>query len=152
MNRCEKVLQDKVLKIKAFQDKTVTVTEDMVEKFAHLCGDFNPVHFSDQEAQKAKFKQRIAHGMLSASFISAVLGNSEVGRGGIYLKQNLEFLRPVYIGDEVTVKAEIVDLNYQQNTAVIKTNVLNSIGKVVVRGEATVWAPNFISQGPFQLV
>ena len=80
---------------------TVTVSDEMVRRFSELTGDRNPVHLDDAFAQRTRFGQRIAHGMIAASQISAVIGNTLPGPGAIYLSQTLQFLAPVFIGDTV---------------------------------------------------
>lgn len=129
-----------------FPQKKVIMTEELIQKFGEVSGDLNPVHFNDQAAQAANFKNRIAHGVLLASFISGVLGNSEAGRGGIYLSQTLNFLRPVYVGDEITVTATVVDLQEDKNIVTIETVIKNQIGKVVVKGEAKVLHSKLVEQ------
>ena len=88
-----------------------TVTESDIYLFAGVTGDVNPAHINEAYASKTFFKGRIAHGMLSASFISAVLGMQLPGPGTIYLEQHLRFLAPVRPGDTVTAKVEVTELN-----------------------------------------
>src|ERR1700709_195366 len=98
---------------KFFEDLTVgdteemsfPVTEQVIEKFADVSGDDNPVHLDEAFAAQTQFGTRIAHGMLPAGFISAMVGTKLPGYGSIYLSQSLSFRRPVKIGDVVTVKA-----------------------------------------------
>ena len=86
-----------------------TVSEAYVYLFAGVTGDLNPAHINEAYAQKTFFKTRIAHGMLSAGFISAVLGNQLPGPGTIYIRQELNFLAPVRIGDTVTARVEVIE-------------------------------------------
>src|SRR5476649_1967514 len=86
---------------------TRVVTAQDVEAFARVSGDDNPVHLDEAYAASTRFKKRIAHGMLTASYISALLGSRFPGRGTIYLKQELAFLRPVYLGDTIEVRATV---------------------------------------------
>ena len=115
-----------------------TVVDSDIVKFAFASGDINPVHLDDDYAKTTRFGKRIAHGMLSASFISTVLGTKMPGPGTIYLKQSLEFRRPVYIGDTVTATATVTRVNRKDNRVWLKTVCTNSEGKLVVTGRALV--------------
>ncbi len=118
-----------------------TVSESDVYLFAGITGDFNPAHVNETYAEGTFFKTRIAHGMLSAGFISAVLANQLPGPGTIYLKQDLVFLAPVRIGDTITARVEIVELVREKNRARLKTECVNQEGVKVLAGEALVSAP-----------
>lgn len=118
-----------------------TVTESDIYLFAGVTGDINPAHVNEAYASKTFFKGRIAHGMLSAGFISAVLGMQLPGPGTIYLEQNLRFLSPVRPGDTVTATVEVVDLDSAKNTALLRTICTNQDGKQVVDGLAKVKPP-----------
>ena len=120
---------------------TKTITETDVYMFAGITGDFNPAHVNEAYAENTHFKKRIAHGMLSAGLISAVLGTRMPGPGAIYVNQTLKFQAPVYIGDTVTAKAEIRELIRERNRALISTVVTNQDGKIVTSGEATLLLP-----------
>ena len=85
------------------------VSEEDISQFAQISGDTNPVHLDEEYASKTRFKQRIAHGMLSASFISAVFGTRMPGLGAIYVNQSLRFKAPVHIGDEVIAKVVVTN-------------------------------------------
>lgn len=115
-----------------------TITETDVILYAGITGDNNPVHVNDVEAKNSRFGQRIAHGMLTAGFISAVLGTCLPGKGTIYMGQTLKFLRPVLIGDTVTALAEVIEKNDEKRQIKFKTTVTNQEGKLVVDGEAQV--------------
>lgn len=117
-----------------------TITETDVYGFAGICGDFNPVHVNKVEAEKSIFKRQIAHGILSGSLISTVLGMYMPGPGTIYLSQTLEFKAPVYIGDTIAAQAKIVDID-ERGRATIETNVVNESGVVVISGIAVVKLP-----------
>jgi 3-hydroxybutyryl-CoA dehydratase len=121
-------------------DLTRTVQDGDLAAFAAVTGDDNPVHLDEAYASKTPFKGRIAHGMLSAGYISAVLGTKLPGPGAIYISQTLSFRRPVRIGDEVTtkVKATAIDLDRGRVTFATEARVG---GKVVVEGEAVVAPP-----------
>lgn len=115
-----------------------TVTEYDVYGFAGITGDFNPVHVNSEFAKTTMFQERIAHGMLSAGFISAVLGTTLPGANTIYLGQELAFKAPVKIGDTVTATVEVIEKIEGKNRLVLKTTVTNQDGKVVTDGKATV--------------
>lgn len=119
-----------------FAEFTKTVSETDVYNFAGVTGDFNPAHIDEEYAKTTFFKKRIAHGMLSAGFISNVLGTKLPGAGAIYMKQELSFLAPVFIGDTITAKVEVVDINKEKNRVNVKTTCTNQDGKVVVDGMA----------------
>jgi len=118
-----------------------TVTEYDIYQFAGVTGDFNPVHINEAYASKTFFKSRIAHGMLSAGFISAVIGMKLPGTGCIYLSQTVNFRAPVRIGDTITTTAEVADLFVDKNRVRLKTTCTNQEGAVVVDGEALILAP-----------
>jgi 3-hydroxybutyryl-CoA dehydratase len=118
-----------------------TVTETDVYLFAGVTGDVNPAHVNEEYAKTTLFKTRIAHGMLSAGFISAVLGMQLPGPGTIYLKQDLQFVAPVRIGDTITAVAEVKEIIPEKNRAVLTTTARNQDGTVVVKGEALVMPP-----------
>ncbi|MBR5970756.1 MAG: MaoC family dehydratase [Lachnospiraceae bacterium] len=118
-----------------------TVTETDIYLFAAISGDFNPAHVNEVEAQKTIFGKRIAHGLLSAGFISAALGTQLPGSGTIYLGQNLKFVHPVAIGDTVTATVTVSELNVEKNRATLETVCTNQNGDVLITGTATVMPP-----------
>jgi len=115
-----------------------TVAECDVYAFAGITGDFNPVHIDEEFAKGTMFHGRIAHGMLSAGFISAVLGTQLPGINTIYLGQELSFKAPVRIGDTVTATVEVIEKNEAKHRLVLKTTVMTQTGLVVVDGKAYV--------------
>ena len=115
-----------------------TVTEADVTLFAGVTGDFNPVHVDAEAAAQSRFGERIAHGMLSAGFISAVLGMRLPGTGSIYLSQSLRFTKPVRIGDTVTTRVEVVEVLATKRRVRLATVCRNQQGETVVEGEAVV--------------
>ena len=117
-----------------------TITEADIQAFAGVSGDTNPLHLHDDFARGTMFKGRIAHGMLSASFISTVVGTKLPGPGAVYRSQSMKFRRPVKIGDVVVARAVITALDERRGVVTLETNCL--VGDVtVVEGEATVIAP-----------
>jgi 3-hydroxybutyryl-CoA dehydratase len=119
---------------------TRVVTAGDIDAFAGVTGDVNPVHLDDTYARTTPFGGRIAHGMLSAGYISAVLGVKLPGPGAIYLNQSLRFRRPVKIGDAVTARATVAALDQRRGHATFTTVCLVD-GKTVVDGEALVMIP-----------
>jgi len=111
-----------------------------IEAFAAVSGDHNPVHMDEAFAKTTPFGGRIAHGMLSAAYISAVLGNDLPGPGAIYLSQSLRFRRPVKIGDPVTARVTVKALDAAKGHATFETVCLVG-GKTVVDGEALIMVP-----------
>jgi len=118
-----------------------TISESDVYGFAGISGDFNSVHINAVAAKASPFGNRICHGMLVASLISAVLGMYLPGPGTIYLGQTLTFRKPVYIGDTVTATAEIYAIHEVKPILTLKTTVVNQGGDRVVEGEAVVKVP-----------
>jgi 3-hydroxybutyryl-CoA dehydratase len=118
-----------------------TVTEQDIQDFARVSGDYNPVHMDEDYAKTTMFGSRIAHGALTASYISAILGNDLPGPGSIFTDLSMQFKRPVRIGDTVTAIAEVVEMVERGNrvTLAVRCEV---DGKVVVKGEAKVVAPS----------
>ena len=129
------------IQIGDFAEHSKTVSEADVYLFAGVTGDFNPAHTNAQEAAKTMFKERIAHGMLSAGFISAAIGMQLPGPGAIYLSQTLKFVAPVKFGDTVTARAEVIERNVERNRITLKTTCINQDGKPVVEGEAVIMPP-----------
>ena len=114
------------------------VTEDDIRVFGKLSGDHNPLHFDENWAKKTMFKGRIAHGILTASFISAAIGMYLPGPGTIYMSQSMRFLGPVRINDTITARVEVATLNDEKERVTLKTTCTNQHGKVVLDGEALV--------------
>ncbi len=118
-----------------------TITEYDVYTYAGVTGDFNPAHINERYAQGTRFKTRIAHGMLTAGFISAILGTDLPGPGTIYLGQNLKFKAPVMIGDTIEAKVTVATYREDKNIMTLETVCTNQDGLVVLEGEATVMPP-----------
>lgn len=120
---------------------TKTISETDIYLFAGITGDLNPAHVDAVAASNGMFKQRIAHGMLTASFISTVIAMQLPGPGTIYAGQDLQFRAPVFIGDTVTARVEVTEKLDQRKWVKLKTEVTNQDGKLVVAGLATVIPP-----------
>jgi 3-hydroxybutyryl-CoA dehydratase len=117
-----------------------TVRDADLVSFAALTGDENPVHLDEDYASRTPFGRRIAHGMLSAGFISAVIGTRLPGPGAIYVAQTLRFRRPVHIGDSVSTRVQIVDIDAARGRVRLET-VCSVDGITVLDGEAEVMVP-----------
>ncbi|KEQ17363.1 MaoC family dehydratase [Endozoicomonas numazuensis] len=126
------------LKIGDKETLTRTLNEQDLLLFAKVSGDTNPVHLDKDFASTTQFEGRIAHGMWTSSLISCALATKLPGPGGIYLSQEVKFMRPVKIGDTVTVELEVVEINERRKRATVSTNVINQNGKTVVKGKAEV--------------
>ena len=121
---------------------TRTIEQADVEAFAEVTGDHNPVHVDEAFAQQTRFGRCIAHGMLSASLISSVLANKLPGEGSVYLGQTLQFVAPVFPGDEVTARVTVKAVREDKPVVKLETICVNQRGETVIRGEATVLLPN----------
>jgi 3-hydroxybutyryl-CoA dehydratase len=124
-----------------------TVSESDIYLYAGITGDVNPAHIDEEYAKGTFFKTRIAHGMLLAGFISTVVGNKLPGPGTIYVRQELNFLAPVRIGDTVTARAEVVEIMPEKNRTRLRTLCVNQDGTTVLDGEALVSPPKAPKQG-----
>ena len=129
------------MKIGDHASVTKTVSETDVYLFAGITGDLNPAHTNEVAASKTMFKTRIAHGMLGAGFISAVLGMYLPGPGTIYMGQELKFTKPIHIGDTVTATATVEEIILEKNRVILDTTVVNQDGEIVIKGKATVMPP-----------
>jgi len=118
-----------------------TISESDIYLYAGVTGDFNPAHLNEVYAEKTHFKTRIAQGMLTAGFISGLLGVSLPGPGTIYIRQELDFLAPVRIGDTIEARVEVVEVMYDKNRVRLRTTCTNQAGTTVLDGQAIVSPP-----------
>ena len=116
---------------------TKTVTEADISHFIAITGDVNPLHVDESFARHTFFRHRIAHGMLSASLFSTVLGMFLPGTGAIYRSQQIEFKGPVYIGDTLTARFEITKIDREREIIELDGAITNQNGTVVISGRAT---------------
>jgi 3-hydroxybutyryl-CoA dehydratase len=114
------------------------VTDELIRQFADVSGDYNPLHLDEEFAKTTRFGKRIAHGMLTSSFISAVLGYKLNVRKIVYLGQTLKFKHPTYIGDKVTARATVKKIREDKPIITIETICINQDGVLLVEGEATI--------------
>ena len=117
---------------------TKTIEQSDIDAFARVTGDHNPVHVDEEFAKTTRFGRRIAHGMLTASLISAVLANHLPGEGSVYLGQTLKFVAPVFPGDEITARVTIREIREDKPILKLETVCVNQRDEIVIRGEATV--------------
>ncbi len=118
-----------------------TVQDLDIQLFAAASGDINPVHLDDDFAAQTRFGQRIAHGMLTASFVSAALAMKLPGPGCIFLEQSVKFRLPVCIGDTVRVDLEVTDKKDRRQTITLDCKAYNQNDKLVLTGTSVVMAP-----------
>ncbi len=123
-----------------------TVSETDIYLYAGITGDFNPAHLDETYARETFFKTRIAHGMLTAGFISAALANRLPGPGSIYLHQEMDFIAPVHIGDTITARVEVIEINAEKNRVRFRTHCYNQEGTCILDGAALVSPPREKSQ------
>lgn len=114
------------------------VTDELVRKFAEVSGDYNPIHLDEEFASKTRFGKRIAHGMLSGAFISAILGNELKGRTVIYLSQSLKFVAPVFINDTVITTSTITNIREERGIVTFENVCTNQNGETLVKGESVI--------------
>jgi len=129
-----------IYKVGQSAEMTKVFTEADILLFAQITGDRNPVHLSQEFAEKTRFGERIAHGLLTAGLLSAVIGMKLPGPGCLYLSQTLSFLAPVRIGDEITARVEIVEVISEKRLR-LKTQCFNQREELVLDGEAVIGPP-----------
>lgn len=118
--------------------QSLLVDADTVEKYAALIGDTNPVHLDEEFAAKSFFRRRVAHGMIAAGLVSAVLGVSLPGPGAIFLGQTIDFKRPIYLGERITAKVEVQEKLDRHKKVLLRTWVEDGSGHIVLDGKAEV--------------
>ncbi|MFX4231584.1 MaoC family dehydratase [Aliarcobacter butzleri] len=117
-----------------------TISESDVKAYAGISGDRNPIHMDEEYAEKSRYKKRIAHGMISSSFFSALFGTKLPGPGCVYVNQSLNFKRPVYIGDTVTAIITVTKIDEIKNRVYFDT-VCKVKNKTVIDGKAELYIP-----------
>ncbi|HKZ78585.1 MAG TPA: MaoC family dehydratase [Pyrinomonadaceae bacterium] len=128
------------MKLKLGDSATIakTITDEDIQQFADVSGDHNPLHLDEEFAATTRFGRRIAHGMLSASLISAAIAHQLPGQGSIYLSQTLQFVAPVFPGDRVTACVTVTAIREDKPILTLETICTNQRDEVVIKGEATV--------------
>ena len=117
-----------------------TITDSDVKDFAGISGDRNPVHMDEEYASNSRYKKRIAHGLMSASYFSALFGTKIPGEGCVYVSQSLQFKRPVYLGDTVTATVIVKEVNLDKKRVFFRT-ICKVKNKIVIDGEAELFVP-----------
>lgn len=117
-----------------------TITDADIKAFAGISGDRNPIHLDEHYAENSRYKRRIAHGLMTASYFSALFGTKIPGEGCVYVSQTLNFKRPVYIGDTVIATVEVININLDRRRVFFKTTCKVK-NKIVTDGEAEIYIP-----------
>ena len=117
-----------------------TITDADIKAYAGISGDHNPVHVSQEYAEESRYGKRLAHGLMSVGFFSALFGMRLPGPGCVYVSQTMKFKRPVYIDDTVTAIAEVTDINIERKRVFFSTNCYVK-NKLVISGEAEIYIP-----------
>ena len=115
-----------------------TLAEADIYNFAGISGDFNPIHVNEEFAKTTRFGKRIAHGMVTASFISTLIGMYMPGKNALYLSQEMKFVKPVFIGDTLTATATVLEKIVEKKILVLETIIKNQDDQVVLAGQARV--------------
>ncbi|CCK81851.1 MULTISPECIES: MaoC family dehydratase [Desulfobacula] len=129
------------LKIGDSDEFTKTISESDIYLFAGITGDLNPAHINEEYAKNTFFKGRIAHGLFIGGFVSTVIGTKLPGPGSIYSEQQLKFLAPVRIGDTITARVEVKEINIEKNKITLETSCFNQNKIIVVDGKAIIHPP-----------
>jgi 3-hydroxybutyryl-CoA dehydratase len=137
----DKGLTIKELAVGQFYETSFAITADLIERFAEVTGDHNPIHLNEDYAARSIFKQRVAQGMLQAGLLSGILGCHFPGVGTIYLSQTLKFIKPVFVGDQITLRLEILEILSEKNRVRLETVFSNQNSEAVITGEAIVKPP-----------
>lgn len=121
--------------------KNIEITRDLVDSYASLTGDRNPIHLNEDYAKRSSFGKCIAHGMLLSSYFSTVIASEYPGEGSIYLSQDIKFIKPCFVGEWITVKIELIQEIKKVNSTIYKlsTQILNIENEILIEGGATVF-------------
>lgn len=130
------------IKINQTYETQKIITGQMVETFAEITGDKNPLHLDEEFASKTIFKKRIAHGILSLGIISSVLGMEFPGPGTIYMNQETKFLKPIYIDEKITIKITVKEKIPDKSRLILVTQIIKEDGSLGIDGEALVMFKN----------
>lgn len=128
------------IKIGMTASYTQTITDADIKAFAGVSGDRNPVHLDQEYAENSRYKKRLAHGIMTASYFSALFGTKIPGEGCVYVSQSLNFIRPVYINDTVVATVEVIKIDKEKRRILFKTTCKVK-NKIVTNGEATIFIP-----------
>ncbi len=131
-------LSFKEISIRQLEEFEVKISNTIVDDFAKISGDFNPIHLDEEFASKTTFGKRIVHGMLLASFFSRLVGMKIPGKNGIYFSQSLNFRKPCFIGDVIKVIGTVIDKSESTKIVTLKTELFNQNNECLVDGESKV--------------
>ena len=130
------------IKIGHTKEFKIVVTKSLVDDFAELSGDFNPIHVDQDYAKSRKFRNRIVHGMLLASFLSRMVGMYLPGKCALYVSQSLEFHNPCFIGDTLTIESVVIDKSISTKILKIESKIINQKNEILLYGEGRVIVRN----------
>ena len=116
----------------------VTITEPMLNDFAKLSGDYNPLHMNEEYASSTSFKNRVCSGMFLATFFSRLVGMYLPGKHALHISQSLNFVNPCFLGEKITVEGEVIDKSIATKIIKLKTTITNESGKRIIDGQAQV--------------
>ena len=121
--------------------RTMTVTEEHVQKYAEITGDRNPLHFDESFVKKTSFKRRVAQGGITTGLLHALVAMDMPGPGTVFLNQHWQFTEPVFIGDTITAEAEVVSMHDTKPVCQLAVRIVRDDGETVLKGEA--WCYTF---------
>ena len=128
------------IKVGSSAEITKIMSLEMVKSFAGISEDFNPVHLDADYASKSRYKAQIIHGLMATSLFSGLFGTKLPGKGCVYKSQNIRFKRPIYVGDEVTARVEVVEVDMKNKVISFKTHCLVN-RKIMINGESEIFIP-----------
>jgi len=128
----------KDFKVGEFYEKIYYVTEDMGRQFASVSGDYNPIHLNEEVAQKTRFGKKVVHGMLLGSYISGIIGNEFPGNGSVYLKQELDFRKPIFYDSKVKIKIEVLEVDLKKQRLLLGTQCFDCEDNMLIDGKALI--------------
>ena len=130
------------IKIGLTKKFNVNITQSLVDDFSKISGDFSPIHVNEEFAKSTKFKRKIVHGMLLASFLSRMVGMYLPGKYALYASQTLEFHNPCFIGDEITVSSIVTDKSESTQIIKIESKITNNKKDILLYGEGRIIVKN----------
>ena len=134
------VIQLEEIKVGSSAEITKIMSLEMVKSFAGISEDFNPVHLDADYASKSRYKSQIIHGLMATSLFSGLFGTKLPGEGCVYKSQNIRFKRPIYVGDEVTARVEVIEVDMKRKIISFKTRCLVN-RKITIDGESEIFIP-----------
>lgn len=134
----DKQLTFNEIQINHSEEFEVKISDNLVDDFSKISGDFNPLHLDEQFASQTSFGKRIVHGMLLASFFSRLVGMKIPGKNGAYFSQSLNFRKPGFIGDSIKIIGTVIDKSESTKIVTLKTELINQNNECLLDGEAKV--------------